>query len=77
MTMIMVEIVVVPRDKAYAVTSAARQILNGIQTGTTARTKYTMLIAENPRQHTSNLEHIDQPMEATFKMSRITTALQQ
>ena len=75
-TMIMVESVVVLTDKVNVVTCTALLIFSGIQTGTTSKTENPMPVAESPCQHTSNLEHTDQPMEATFKMSGITTALQ-
>ena len=44
-TMIMVESVVVPTDKAYVVTSTAVPIFNGNQTGTTRRTKNAIPVA--------------------------------
>ena len=67
--MIMVERVVVPTDKAYVLISTAPQTLSGIQAGYTWMAKYAMPVAESPCQYTSNSEHTDQPMEATFKMS--------
>ena len=75
-TIIMVESVVVPTDKTYVVTSTALLMFNGIQAGHTIIAKNAMPVAESPCQNTSHLEYTDQPIEATFKMSGITAALQ-
>ena len=75
-TMIMVESVVVLTDKAYVVTCTAVPMFDGIHAGHTWMAKNANPVAESPCQHTSNAEHTDQPMEATFKMSGITAALQ-
>jgi hypothetical protein len=75
-TMIIVESVVVPTDKAYVVTSTELPMLTGIQVGYTWMTKYAMPVAKVPVSKTSNLEYTDQLMEVTFNMSGMTAALQ-
>jgi hypothetical protein len=75
-TMIMVESVVVPTDKAYVVTCTALPMLTEIQPGYTWRAKFAMPVAKSAHQETSSLEYMDQPMEATFNMNGVTAALQ-
>ena len=58
-TMIMVESVVVPTDKAYVVACMALEMFTGIQAGYTRMTKHEMPVAKSPYQYTSNSEHTD------------------
>ena len=75
-TMIIVESVVVLTDKVYVVTCISVERFTGTLTGATFTTKSPMPVTKIPCQHTSNLQHTDLPMDATFKMKGIASNFQ-